>query len=275
MKKYLLYIIFGAVFLGGFLLFLYPFISSLNNDLINEKLISRYNDLEEEFSSEEYQQMLKDAHTYNKYLHKKEKLNELGLKYESLLNPLGDGMMGTLEIPKIRVNLPIYHTLDEGNLQTGIGHKEDTALPVGGKGTHCVLAGHTGLPSAKLLTSIDRLKVDDLFYIHVLGEVLTYRVDSVSIVKPEETSGLRSYSNKDYVTIVTCTPYGINTHRLLVRGIRVNSGDLSASDAENVSNDITTVKPIYIITFSALVVLIICLIAKVVSHKLQKNKKKK
>ncbi len=275
MKKYLLYIIFGAVFLGGFLLFLYPFISSLNNDLINEKLISRYNDLEEEFSSEEYQQMLKDAHTYNKYLHKKEKLNELGLKYESLLNPLGDGMMGTLEIPKIRVNLPIYHTLDEGNLQTGIGHKEDTALPVGGKGTHCVLAGHTGLPSAKLLTSIDRLKVDDLFYIHVLGEVLTYRVDSVSIVKPEETSGLRSYSDKDYVTIVTCTPYGINTHRLLVRGIRVNSGDLSASDAENVSNDITTVKPIYIVTFSALVVLIICLIAKVVSHKLQKNKKKK
>ncbi len=275
MKKYLLYIIFGAVFLGGFLLFLYPFISSLNNDLINEKLISRYNDLEEEFSSEEYQQMLKDAHTYNKYLHKKEKLNELGLKYESLLNPLGDGMMGTLEIPKIRVNLPIYHTLDEGNLQTGIGHKEDTALPVGGKGTHCVLAGHTGLPSAKLLTSIDRLKVDDLFYIHVLGEVLTYRVDSVSIVKPEETSGLRSYSDKDYVTIVTCTPYGINTHRLLVRGIRVNSGDLSASDAENVSNDITTVKPIYVVTFSALVVLIICLIAKVVSHKLQKNKKKK
>ncbi len=275
MKKYLLYIIFGAVFLGGFLLFLYPFISSLNNDLINEKLISRYNDLEEEFSSEEYQQMLKDAHTYNKYLHKKEKLNELGLKYESLLNPLGDGMMGTLEIPKIRVNLPIYHTLDEGNLQTGIGHKEDTALPVGGKGTHCVLAGHTGLPSAKLLTSIDRLKVDDLFYIHVLGEVLTYRVDSVSIVKPDQTSGLRSYSDKDYVTIVTCTPYGINTHRLLVRGIRVNSGDLSASDAENVSNDITTVKPIYIVTFSALVVLIICLIAKVVSHKLQKNKKKK
>jgi sortase A len=134
-------------------------------------------------------------------------------------------------------------------LQKGIGHVPETHLPVGGKNTHCVLAGHTGLPSAKLLTNIDHLKVGDRFYIHVLNEVLEYKIDNVSVVEPSEASYLNVISGKDCVTLVTCTPYGVNSHRLLVRGVRVEAGDLTAKE-DGVTNELLKIDMKYLITFS-------------------------
>ena len=141
--------------------------------------------------------------------------------YEALLNPLQNGMMGVIKIPKIKVVLPIYHTTEESVLQSGIGHYMGSSLPVGGTGTHCILSGHRGLPSAKLFTDIDQLCVGDLFYIAVLDETLAYQIDEIKIVLPDQLDSLNIDPDQDYVTLVTCTPYGVNTHRMLVRGTRV------------------------------------------------------
>lgn len=272
MKKYIVPTCFVLIFLIGLSLFLYPFISNLNNDNINNQLIDKYNESESNLSNEEKNELLEDARTYNENLHNKQKLDELGLEYENLLNPNGDSMMGTLEIPKISVNLPIFHSLDDGNLQAGIGHMEDSALPVGGVGTHCVLAGHTGLPSAKLLTSLDRLQNDDLFYIHVIGETLCYRVDNIAIVEPDDTSLLQAERDKDYLTIVTCTPYGINTHRLLVRGVRVQEGEDVNPKTLSVPNDVEFIKPVYLITICIVTAVILyfgikCIISKIIKRR--------
>ena len=179
--------------------------------------------------------------------------------------------MGYIEIPKISVSLVIYHTIDEDVLQNGIGHVEGTALPIGGVSTHCVLAGHTGLPSAKLLTNIDHLEVGDTFFVHVLDEVLTYQVDDVSIVEPHEVSKLNVVSGKDYVTLVTCTPYGVNSHRLLVRGVRVDGKDVNASNDKLVQNDAFYIEMKYLITFSLIGIGILF----IVGRKIYKMKKKK
>lgn len=272
MKKYLSVIIIILVFVVGLSIFLYPVISDAYNNYLNKQLLSQYSEVNESISPDEYDKMLENAHTYNKYLNNKEKLSELGLSYESLLNPKGDGMMGYIEIPKISVKLPIYHTLDANNLQMGLGHKEDTALPVGGEGTHCVLAGHTGLPSAKLLTSLDRLENGDLFFIHILSEVLTYRVDDMSIVEPDETSKIQAVSGKDYLTIVTCTPYGINTHRLLVRGVRVQNGEIISGNGFDVPNDIRFVSPLYLLTAVTLIYFAVYFIVKIIAMKKKKSK---
>ena len=274
MKKYIVPVCFVLIFLFGLSLFLYPFISNLNNDNINNRLIDKYNESESNLSYDEKNKLLEDARTYNENLHNKQKLDELGLEYENLLNPSGDSMMGTLEIPKISVNLPIFHTLDDSNLQAGIGHKEDTALPVGGAGTHCVLAGHTGLPSAKLLTSLDRLRNDDLFYIHVLGETLCYRVDNIAVTEPDETALLQAVRDKDYLTIVTCTPYGINTHRLLVRGVRVLEDEGVAPEALTVSNDVEFIKPVYLVTFCIVAAIVLYFVIKCVVRKIIERRQK-
>ncbi len=129
--------------------------------------------------------------------------------------------MGTIEIPKIAVNLPIYHGTDAQTLEKGVGHLRQTALPIGGAGSHAVLTGHTGLPNAKMFDGLSKLKIGDKFYVHVLGETLAYEVDAINVVKPEEVRLLNPISGEDHVTLLTCTPYGVNTHRLLVRGVRV------------------------------------------------------
>jgi sortase A len=191
----------------------------------------------------------------------KDLLEELGLSYEDVLNVTGNGVMGYIEIPKISVSLVIYHSIEEDVLQKGIGHAPETDLPIGGSSTHCVLAGHTGLPSAKLLTNIDQLMVGDRFYIHVLNEVLEYKVDDVSIVEPHEVSRLSVISQKDCVTLVTCTPYGVNSHRLLVRGVRVDDSDLSAKE-DDVTNELRKVDMKYVLTFSLIGLGIIFLAVK-------------
>ncbi|MBQ9291547.1 MAG: class C sortase, partial [Clostridia bacterium] len=153
--------------------------------------------------------------------------------YMSLLNVNGDGIMGSIRIPKISLRLPIYHTTNSEVLKSGAGHVEGTSLPVGGDSTHSALAGHRGLPSARLFTDLGRLEVGDYFYIEVLGQELAYCVDQIVVVLPEEVSYLNPVEGEDHVTLVTCTPYGINTHRLLVRGIRDLNGRLIEADAEN------------------------------------------
>ena len=155
--------------------------------------------------------------------------------FRSLLNVNGDGIMGSIRIPKISLRLPIYHTTNSEVLKSGAGHVEGTSLPVGGDSTHSALAGHRGLPSARLFTDLGRLEVGDYFYIEVLGQELSYCVDQIVVVLPEEVSYLNPVEGEDHVTLVTCTPYGINTHRLLVRGIRDLNGRLIEADADRKS----------------------------------------
>lgn len=178
----------------------------------------------EKLDDSQNKEMLKAARKYNKSLLKKSdhwKLSKKGKKkYESLLDVSGTGIMGYIEVPKIDCSLPIYHGTDEGALQIAIGHLEGSSLPVGGKSTHCVLSGHRGLPSARLFTDLDQMEEGDVFVLNVLGRKLAYEVDQIKVVLPDEMSDLEIVQGKDLCTLVTCTPYGINTHRLLVRGHR-------------------------------------------------------
>ena len=271
MKKHLPTIIVVVIFLCGLSLFLYPTVSDLYNQYLNNKLIGDYKDAFEGTSEEELDKAMDDAVAFNENRANSEKLEELGLTYESVLNAAGTGVMGYIEIPKISVSLVIYHSIEEDVLQKGIGHVPETHLPIGGKSSHCVLAGHTGLPSAKLLTNIDHLKEGDRFYIHVLNEVLEYKIDDVSVVEPDEVSRLNVVSGKDYVTLVTCTPYGVNSHRLLVRGVRVDGSDLSSKE-DSVVNELLNVDMKYLITFS---VIGLCIILVAVKKLRDINKRKK
>ena len=270
MKKHLPTIIVAVIFLCGLSLFLYPTVSNLYNQHLNNKLIGEYQEAFSSTTPEEFDEAMKDAVAFNENRGNEEKLKELGLTYESVLNAADNGVMGYIEIPKISVSLIIYHTIEEDVLQKGIGHVPETHLPVGGKNTHCVLAGHTGLPSAKLLTNIDHLKVGDRFYIHVLNEVLEYKIDDVSVVEPDEVSRLNVISGKDCVTLVTCTPYGVNSHRLLVRGVRVDGNDLSAKE-DGIVNELLNIDMKYLITFSLIGLFIIFIAVK----KLRDIRKKK
>lgn len=249
MKKYLPTIIVAVIFFCGLSLFLYPTISNLYNEYLNHKLIGDYEETFVATKPEEFEEAMANAVTYNENRMDEDLLKELGLSYEDVLNITGNGVMGYIEIPKISVSLVIYHSIEEDVLQKGIGHAPETDLPIGGSSTHCVLAGHTGLPSAKLLTNIDQMVVGDRFYIHVLNEVLEYKVDDVSIVEPHEVSRLSVISGKDCVTLVTCTPYGVNSHRLLVRGVRVDGSDLSAKE-DGVTNELKNIDMKYVLTFS-------------------------
>lgn len=274
MKKHLSTIIVGIIFFCGLSLFLYPTISNLYNEYLNKKLIGDYREAFSEIQPEQYNQAKEDAIAYNKNINNPSKLEELGLTYEDMLNITGNGIMGYVEIPKISVSLVIYHSLEEEFLQRGIGHVSDSSLPIGGKSTHCVLAGHTGLPSAKLLTNIDHLKEGDFFYIHVLDEVLTYQVDDILVVEPHEASKIKVVSGKDYVTMVTCTPYGVNSHRLLVRGVRVDGESMDASNSTLVQNDVFYIELKYLITFSLIGFAILVFVGRQLIMK-KKNRKMK
>lgn len=270
MKKHLPTIIVAVIFLCGLSLFLYPTVSNLYNQHLNNKLIGEYKEAFSSITPEEVNEAMKNAVDFNENRGNEEKLKELGLTYKNVLNAADNGVMGYIEIPKISVSLIIYHTIEENVLQKGIGHVPETHLPVGGKNTHCVLAGHTGLPSAKLLTNIDHLKVGDRFYIHVLNEVLEYKIDDVSVVEPDDVSRLNVISGKDCVTLVTCTPYGVNSHRLLVRGVRVDGSDLSAKE-DGIVNELLNIDMKYLITFSLIGLFIIFIAVK----KLRDIRKKK
>lgn len=224
MKKHISTIFIILIFLAGLGFISYPTVSNLWNQAHQSRAIATYSEQVEKLDDSENKAMLKAARKYNKSLLKKSdhwKLSKKDKKkYESLLDVSGTGIMGYIEIPKIDCSLPVYHGTDEGALQIAIGHLEGSSLPVGGKSTHSVLSGHRGLPSARLFTDLDQMEEGDIFILNVLGRKLAYEVDQIKVVLPEEMSDLEVIEGQDLCTLVTCTPYGINTHRLLVRGHR-------------------------------------------------------
>lgn len=220
-------IILIVIFLIGLSLLLYPSFSEFWNSKHQSRAIADYTAQVSEIDDNSYELMLREAMEYNKKLENgpgrwmpsEEEIEE----YNSLLNVGGTGIMGYVEIPDLGILLPIYHGVDEAVLQVAIGHIQGSSLPVGGPGTHCAISGHRGLPSAKLFTNIDELKEGDYFLLCVLDEVLTYEIDQIRIVEPDDLSELEIKENEDLCTLITCTPYGVNSHRLLVRGHRVET----------------------------------------------------
>lgn len=226
MKKRKTTIIMVLFFFIGLLVLLYPSISNFYNEKHQSKAIVAYEDLLLNYHEEDYKKIINEANVYNNKLKNlKEPLTTKNTikNYNETLNINGDGMMGYLTINKIKVELPIYHGTSEKVLSHAVGHVEGTSLPVGGIGTHSVLSAHRGLPSSKLFTDLDKLEVGDTFTITVLNQIFTYEVDKIVTVKPNDINNLKIEENKDYVTLLTCTPYGINTHRLLVRGKRIDN----------------------------------------------------
>lgn len=232
MKRKLTIVFISLIFLLGLGIMLYPLISNAYIEYKQKSVITNYEETVKEMPKDTINEELERARDYNKLLigtaivtdpfdpEAQKKLEESS-DYFNILNLDEKGLMGYVVIPKINVNLPIYHGTSEEVLQKGVGHLQNTSLPVGGESTHAVLSGHTGLSSAKLFTDLDKLEEGNIFYIKTLGETFAYEVDQIKIVEPHETSDLLIESDKDYVTLVTCTPYSINTHRLLVRGTRV------------------------------------------------------
>lgn len=227
MKRHITTLLLILIFLAGLSLVLYPSFSNWWNSFHSSKAISDYADLVATLEEDQYDELWAEAVAYNR-----NRLVQGGsfittpeqqAQYPKLLNVGGDGIMGYIEIPSIDVSLPIYHGTSEGVLQVAVGHLDWSSLPVGGESTHCVLSGHRGLPSARLFTDLDDLRAGDLFTIRVLGELMTYEVDKILIVEPHEVSALKVEEGMDLCTLVTCTPYGVNSHRLLVRGHRVEN----------------------------------------------------
>lgn len=229
MRRILSKIIFIAIFLTGFSVMMYPTVSNWVNERNSSRVVSSYDDAVTKLEEADYSRYWEDARAYNQYLADFRNISDAVLaeredesdRYESLLNVGGSRIMGVLQIPKIKVSLPIYHSTDESVLQVGIGHYEGSSLPIGGEDTHSVLSGHRGLPSATLLTDLDQVEVGDRFYVTVLKEILAYEVQEIEIVNPEDVDGISIRPGEDLLTLVTCTPYGINSHRLLVTGTRV------------------------------------------------------
>ena len=213
--------------LAGLSLLLYPTVSDYWNSLHASQAVATYAEDVKSIDKTQYDELLAAAHSYNESLHTRTNdfylTDEQQAAYDTLLNIGQTGIMGYIEIPVIKLSLPIYHGTSDSVLQIAVGHLDWTSLPVGGTGTHCVLSGHRGLPSAKLFTNLDQMKTGDTFVICVLDEVLTYEVDQILIVEPNNTSALTIEAGKDLCTLVTCTPYGINSHRLLIRGHRVEN----------------------------------------------------
>ncbi len=226
LKKQIPNIIFALIFLAGLCIFLYPSVSNYINSKHQSRAVASYDAAIAALSEEDYSSFWNEAEKYNKTLATKPmnfNLNEEEkAEYSRVLNPTGTGVIGTIEIENIGVNLPIYHGTEESVLQVGIGHLEGTSFPTGTTSTHVVLSGHRGLPSAKLFTDLDQMIVGDTFLLHILDQTFAYQVDQINIVLPEETQDLAIVDGKEYVTLVTCTPYGVNTHRLLVRAKRVD-----------------------------------------------------
>lgn len=227
MKKHLSTIAMILVLLVGLSLMLYPTVSDRWNAMHQSRAIATYSETVSGMENARYDELLAQAQAYNAALTNRPgrfmMTDEERAVYESVLDVSGTGIMGYVEIPRIDCSLPIYHGTSEGVLQIAVGHIEGSSLPIGGMGTHCVLSGHRGLPSAKLFTSLDRMQTGDTFMLHVLDETLTYEVDQILTVEPEDVSALAIDPQADLCTLVTCTPYGINSHRLLVRGHRVET----------------------------------------------------
>lgn len=228
-KKIIRKIFIGFLFLLSFGILLYPTVSTLWNEYRSRQLISEYKRAAETLETEEYDAIRKEAeeynlqHTSNTIIDAFDEDNNYVLThpYDTLLNPSGNGVMGYIEIPKINQTLVIYHGTGAEELEQGVGHVEGTSLPIGGENTHSVLAGHRGLPNAKLFTDLDLIQKGDRFFLHIMNETLAYEVEDIFTVLPDQTEYLAIEEGRDLCTLITCTPYGVNSHRLLVRGSRI------------------------------------------------------
>ena len=266
-KNFVWNIFFALVFLAGAGVFLYPTVSDMWNQYRNVRLVSRYDEAVTDLSDNEYEKLWNEAKEYNAEHPVNSIVDAFGKKddyvltqpYDQVLDPNGEGLMGSIEIPKINAKLAIYHGLSKTVLEKGVGHVEGTSLPVGGKSTHAVLAAHRGLPSAKLFTDLDQMKKGDIFILHILGKNLAYKVDQIRTVLPEETGELDIVEGEDHVTLVTCTPYGVNTHRLLVRGIRTKYAEGEIRNDETISHRLAVTDPRKVLAggFAVLIVLIL------------------
>ena len=273
MKKNRSTIILILIFLVGLSVMLYPTVSDYINQKNQSRAVASYSEEVENLSDVDYQAYFDAADDYNRRLaetpdafYRPEQVSG----YTDTLDVSGTGIMGYITIPKIGVELPVYHGTSDGVLQVAAGHLEGSSLPVGGAGTHAVISAHRGLPSAKLFTNLDELEAGDTFTITVLDRVLTYEVDQISIVLPTETDLLQPVEGKDYVTLMTCTPYGINTHRLLVRGKRIEN-------AENqkhirVTADALRIEPIIVAPALAVPMLLVMLVVMLAVPHLRKRK---
>lgn len=235
-----------VIFLIGLGVLSYPTVSNYINQFSATHAIASYDKALNTMTKDEYDTILESAQSYNHTSGVGKFLNgePVDANYLSQLNVTGDGMMGYIEIKKLGVSLPIYHGTSERILQHSAGHLEGSSLPIGGEGAHAVITGHRGLPTAKLFTDLDRLELGDTFTIVVMNEVLTYEVDQISIVEPEDVSKLTIVPGEDHVTLVTCTPYAVNTHRLLVRGVRTKGASVLRVPADAVQVDPMLVAPI-------------------------------
>ncbi|MCD7714870.1 MAG: class C sortase [Lachnospiraceae bacterium] len=273
MRKHFTTILLLLILLAGVSLLLYPTVSDYWNSFHQSRAIATYVDAVAELDEDDYEEMWEAAVAYNEaLLENPDRWNmseEEEEDYNSILDVTGTGIMGYIEIPKINVYLPIYHGTDEGVLEVAIGHFAGSSFPTGGEGTHCVVSGHRGLPSAKLFTDLDQLVEGDIFVMYVLDQTLTYEVDQILIVEPDDLTSLEIEEGEDLCTLVTCTPYGVNSHRMLVRGHRVeNIEDYTVS----VTADASLVNEKIVAVCVAVPILLILLIGVMAGHRGKRKK---
>ena len=262
MKKHGSTILLILILLIGLSLLLYPTFSDWWNSMHQSRAIANYSEEVAKIDDDRYADLWESARGYNREL--LDRVNGFRLPeeklaaYNSLLNIGGNGIMGYIEIPELKITLPIYHGTDEAVLQIAVGHLDWSSLPVGGESTHSVLSGHRGLPSARLFTDLDKVAEGDTFLLRVLDEVLTYEVDQIRIVEPHVMDDLAIVPGEDLCTLVTCTPYGINSHRLLIRGHRVETA--AQPGTVRITADAIQIEPVFVAPFLAAPVLLILLV---------------
>ncbi len=265
------------IFITGLGILLYPIISNLLMNIFQTTAIQEYNYTVEQMEQDRIEEILSEARVYNEQFKNtivvdpfsQEAESSVNSEYNEILNI--DGTMGYIEIPKIDVNLPIFHGTSEEVLKKGVGHIDTTPLPIGGEGNHSVLSAHRGLPSAKLFTDLDKLEIDDVFMIKMLTETLVYKIDQIKVVEPTDTQYLQAEEGEDYITLITCTPYAINTHRMLVRGTRIDTDEYFATiNNSNLDNEKNSVNYLFIFIIVVIIVLIVIFIFKKVRRRRRK-----
>ena len=270
-KKNLITVVMTAGLLTGVTLLLYPSVANYWNSFHQTRAIATYTEAVSDMSAEDYEKIIGEAREYN------QRLAETGMRwvmtdaekedYNSQLSIGGSDVMAYISIPKFHVRCPVYHGTDEAVLQVAVGHIEGSSLPVGGESTHCLISGHRGLPSARLFTDVVKLREGDTWTISVLNETLTYECDQIRIVLPDDLTDVQIEEGQDLCTLITCTPYGVNTHRLLVRGHRVPNAD----GAADITADAIQVEPVYIAPILAIPALVLLLVLMLVATRRAKK----
>lgn len=273
MKKHMTTVLLIVIFTLGLCLLLYPTVSDWWNSSRQSRAIATYTEKVANMDDNEYEEFLQSAREFNELIRKKHGLKHLTeeelIKYNSILDITGTGIMAYIDIPSINVSLPVYHSVSEEVLQIAVGHIEWSSLPIGGESTHSVLSGHRGLPSAKLFTNLDKLSEGDIFMLHILNETITYEVDQILIVSPDNTDSLGIVDGEDLCSLITCTPYGVNSHRLIVRGHRIDN--LPDAPTVNVGSEATQIDPLLIAPIIAAPMLLALLIYVLIKYRKRKG----